>query len=433
MELDLCIACCGSLPPSAREQAQIFRTRCCNKAICPKCLSSNPRLSRYHPCLSCLAGVRAVAGSSRSGTMSKGRGASDLKAPSDNVERFNLDGSLKNEDLFTLGDDDDDEESEKDGEEPGDVVVEEQGNRGGGSSSRASSPPPAYRPDQPTSVQTQDSPEILFDVSMPDEKMDEVVTEAAKRHYIQKSETLLGIAFKYKIDGRTLCRLNNLPMSTLSTTPHLLHTRTFLVLPYDTKVSTNQSHLTSISVPDQMDSAVAREHAKKRTLERAAKRFQIVTKEEDWRIANAYVALAASDASSSGSRTSAAAPVLDKEEKEWRSRQRHDDDNGGDMTKEKRLSGGVAPLTTRVAPSSRSSALLREDEDRDVDGNGKKLRVEAMALAVDAYLDDVDWEERERARGRGPSSRLGRENTSRRAGGRSFSSWFGAWTPEKAL
>lgn len=214
-----------------------------------------------------------------------------------------------------------------------------------------------------------------------------------------------------------------------------MHTRTFLVLPYDTKVSTNQSHLTSISVPDQTDSAVARDRSRKRTLERAAKRFQIVTKEADWRIANAYVALAASDASSSSSRASPAAPVLDKEEKEWRSRQRHDDDDvGGDMTQEKRLSGGVAPLTTRALPSSRSSALLSEEEDCEADGDGRKLlRVETTAVAVDAYLDDDDWEARERARGREPSSRLGRESTSRRAGGRSFSSWFGAWTPEKAL
>lgn len=177
----------------------MFRTRCCDRAICPKCLTSNPRLSRYHPCLSCLAGVRAVASSSRS-ELSKGRGASDSK---DDVGRFNLDGSLKNEDLFTLGDDDeDDDESEKYGEEPGDFVEEEQGIRGG-SRSRASSPPPGYPSDQPTSLQTQDSPEILFDVSMPDEKMDEVVCEAPKRHYIQKSETLLGIAFKYKIDVST--------------------------------------------------------------------------------------------------------------------------------------------------------------------------------------------------------------------------------------
>lgn len=199
MELDLCVACCGSLPPSAREQAQIFRTRCCDRAICPNCLNTNPRLSRYHPCLSCLAGVRAVSSSGGSGTLSKARGSS--KVPSDNDERFNLDGSLKNEDLFALGDDEDEDFDEENGD--GRDAAREKGSRGG---SRASSPPPAYRiAEQPTSTQTQDSPEILFDASIPDEKVDNVVFEAPKRHYIQKSETVLGIAFKYKVDVSFLC------------------------------------------------------------------------------------------------------------------------------------------------------------------------------------------------------------------------------------
>ncbi len=165
----------------------------------PNCLNTNPRLSRYHPCLSCLAGVRAVSSSGGSGTLSKARGSS--KVPSDNDERFNLDGSLKNEDLFALGDDEDEDFDEENGD--GRDAAREKGSRGG---SRASSPPPAYRiAEQPTSTQTQDSPEILFDASIPDEKVDNVVFEAPKRHYIQKSETVLGIAFKYKVDVSFLC------------------------------------------------------------------------------------------------------------------------------------------------------------------------------------------------------------------------------------
>lgn len=223
-------------------------------------------------------------------------------------------------------------------------------------------------------------------------------------------------------------------MSTLSTTPHLLHTRPFLVLPYDTKVTTNQSHLASVSVPNKTDPAATRERARQRTLERAAKRFQIVTKEADWRIANAYVSLAASDASASsstGSETVRGTPVLDKEEKEWRSGQRHGDDAAG--LQEKHQPGGVAPLTTGVVVApSRSSVLLSEETGGS--SISRERCMEATALAVDAYLDDDDWEAQERARGRGPSSMLGRASTSRRAGGRGFSSWLGgAWAPEKAL
>lgn len=127
--------------------------------------------------------------------MSRGSGASKGRLDSDDGERYNLDGSLKNEDLFTLGDDED-EEPEHDTENPGDVV-----GRGGGSSSRASSPPPAY---DLGSTRPQETAEIIFDASSPDEKAVEVVIEASKRHYIQKFETLLGIAFKYKIDVSTV-------------------------------------------------------------------------------------------------------------------------------------------------------------------------------------------------------------------------------------
>lgn len=67
-----------------------------------------------------------------------------------------------------------------------------------------------------------------------------------------------------------------LPFSTLSTTPHLLHTRRWLNLP-----PTAQQVLPP-------DPKVLEAHNR----ERAEKRFQFVTKEIDWRVAKAYVALA---------------------------------------------------------------------------------------------------------------------------------------------
>lgn len=136
-----------------------------------------------------------------------------------------------------------------------------------------------------------------------------------------------------------------------------------------------------------------------------------MTKEEDWRIANAYVALAASG-SPSGS-VSSSRP-LNKEEKEWS--KRHDLE---------KLQPGAPSLATGV-----SSVLSEEDADAQRSGC---RGVEATERAVDAYLDDDDWEAQERARGRGPSSRLGSESTSQHAGGRGFSSWFSVWKPEKAL
>jgi len=79
-----------------------------------------------------------------------------------------------------------------------------------------------------------------------------------------------------------LCQLNSLPPSTLSTTPHLLHTRGFLLLPPGTHT------------PESLN-AEAEQREEARRKERAMKRFQWVTKVVDCGVARAYMGLAQDD------------------------------------------------------------------------------------------------------------------------------------------
>ena len=72
-----------------------------------------------------------------------------------------------------------------------------------------------------------------------------------------------------------LCRLNNLPTTTLSTTPHILHTRSTILIPPISKIPPEDPVL-----------------GEARRVERAEKRLQTVTKEVDWRVAKTYVAIA---------------------------------------------------------------------------------------------------------------------------------------------
>ena len=106
--LALCLACSSSLPPVRSPASStfsspsspgldIFKTRCCSRPICPTCLTANPRLARYDPCLHCLGGVAMVAGK-RSG------GKHEKLLPLKNV-----DGAFMDEDAFVVGDDDDEE------------------------------------------------------------------------------------------------------------------------------------------------------------------------------------------------------------------------------------------------------------------------------------------------------------------------------------
>ncbi|KAG5645530.1 hypothetical protein DXG03_005805 [Asterophora parasitica] len=107
---------------------------------------------------------------------------------------------------------------------------------------------------------------------------------SVRKYHITKSDTLQGIVLRFGLDGHELCRLNNLPPSTLRTTPHLLHTRRYIILPMTGR---------NVGVPLVKETA---EQARKREVirgkERAEKRLQLLTKEVDWRVAKAYVALA---------------------------------------------------------------------------------------------------------------------------------------------
>ncbi|OCH95419.1 hypothetical protein OBBRIDRAFT_788307 [Obba rivulosa] len=336
-ESSLCLTCSSSLPPRRIKQGKgnspysdgdFFLTRCCQRPICPTCLSSNPRLARYDPCLRCLDGVGAVGGSSKMKAKGDALGA---------ARTLNVDGSVRDEDVFVLGDDDADETDD-------DGLAEES----------HSTPPPAYTdsPSVADAAQAAHSDPAAGMQSPGDASAETSGSEATdvdagtstrsmpSKYYIQPRDTLLGIALKVGVNGHTLCRINNLPPSTLRTTPHLLHTRTYLTLP------------SSVTVPSQ--SAVeSPEVAARRMRERAQARLQSLAKEPDWRVAQAYVAVAEVPDS--------AEDVKRKEGTSLRKR------------------------SVKACATSTSEAQETQDLEERV---------------LDRYMDDNEWEERERRGGR---------------------------------
>lgn len=221
--IDLCLACCGSLPPTASEREVLFMTDCCRRPICQQCLASNPRLSRFVPCLACLSGVRAVA---HSASQQRATTATPTSRPTDpsfgwqnqrslasERNSLNIDGSLRDEDVFVLGDEDEDDKSDVDVDEEQTLGVRD-GGRGDGRSQdaptiRSSSPPPAYtESDSLPQASTVPSATTLQYLSTDDaEKSSSNSGNESKpgatvhnKYIIQKSDTLLGIALKYGID-----------------------------------------------------------------------------------------------------------------------------------------------------------------------------------------------------------------------------------------
>lgn len=115
-------------------------------------------------------------------------------------------------------------------------------------------------------------------------------------------------------------------------TPHLLHTRSFLILP-----PTSKPHPSL-----KLDSAEEKAREDKLVRERAEKKVQMLTKEVDWRVAKAYVALADDE----------------QEQEEFYAKQKELGEGGS----------GAAGLES---------------------------------LAIGRYLDDEEWETGERSAGRG--------------------------------
>lgn len=189
----LCLACSSSLPPRKVSEDGIFHTPCCDRPICAACLSRNPRLARYNPCLRCLGGVGVV------------KSHSNPKSPSiagipDDVPK-NVDGGVHDDDVFAIGDDNDDDEHSSDNED--DLNVTQHISSAQRPASRNASEPLGLPP--LSTPQAEPLPVDNNDIS---------AHSGAPKYYIRPGDTLSAISLKFKIDVSLVLPhvwLHNLP------------------------------------------------------------------------------------------------------------------------------------------------------------------------------------------------------------------------------
>ena len=190
----LCLACSSSLPPrlwkrtleSAKNgsaasssfsggstDSELFLTQCCGRPICPSCVTSNPRLVRYNPCLACLGGLGAVS----SEKVLHGK----PQVPS------NLDGAVRDEDVFVVGDEDEDDDEAPEMHD-------------GEAAKAAGEIPP------PSEVAQPPKPDISLEHradSIPSDKVPDDNQGSPGRYHIRPDDTLLGISLRLGIDVST--------------------------------------------------------------------------------------------------------------------------------------------------------------------------------------------------------------------------------------
>ncbi|GAA5911798.1 hypothetical protein JCM6882_003358 [Rhodosporidiobolus microsporus] len=255
--MELCVACCATLNashglsekalPSHTEKSEPPPTTFpCGHTACGACVRKRRRLGQS--CILCSTaqdvlggGASAPSSSSTSLNSSRGRRPPAYAAPPPAP-------AAQDEGDFVLGGDSDEEDADEDGkDEPLTPPPEEEWG----------DLPPAYGEDG-----------VVRQVDGKRKR------EQPGLHYLKPEETLGGLALRYGVPGHVLCTLNKLPISTLSTTPHFLHTLPFLLLPPGSRPSTSTAPL----LPAPLE--------RKRLLVR---RFQMATKCADWAMAQAYV------------------------------------------------------------------------------------------------------------------------------------------------
>jgi len=314
----LCVFCSSSLEiahrgrSTSKEDQPKWKTPCCSQPICENCLVRNPRLLYYNPCLKCLSGVGALAGGQRNTPHAS------FKA----VEP-------KSDDRFVIADDEDgsDDATDKGGDLRSTLYgsVSDPPNSSGLSNgtmnrtSSESSPSPA-----PILPVVKAEPLIQHP---PTDSTPTPPTLTTSEYFIKPKDTLRGIALALGVDARKLCVINKLPLSTMSTSPQLLHTRISLKLPPDVPIPVSPPSPNTV---------------RRTEMERTEKRIQLMAKEPDPRVAKTYAALAEPGDD---------LPINDHKEK--------------------------AAITPGAVAGSRSIA----------------------ERAIDAYYDDVAWEEEINRRG----------------------------------
>ncbi len=162
---------------SNSDSEPLFLTSCCGRPICSSCLTSNPRLARYNPCLACLGGVGAV-------------GTKKLQLQGQHPVASNIDGAVRDEDVFVVGDEDEDEEGAAD---TNDGVAAKAPGAG-----VALPPSEGARPPEPD-VEVRS----FTDADKPEEPTDSNDQGNPGRYYIQPDDTLLGISLRLGVDVST--------------------------------------------------------------------------------------------------------------------------------------------------------------------------------------------------------------------------------------
>ncbi|WRT69386.1 uncharacterized protein IL334_006370 [Kwoniella shivajii] len=288
-----CQTCSSELPPHLFRQA--FITPCCSSPICNGCISRNPRLKEYIPCLRC-GDPRTVELKGAACRIGKERPIVNDNGSSNRINQRESEiiGGT-GEVVFEVGEDEEEEEEE---EEEGELPPNYEDIHPSQSKEiQVVETTHQIQPDREGHISREGVENIHGHVDEDVDEDDEALETVEITHQIQRGDTLLSIARKYATDPHDLLTLNSLPPSALSTHPRILHTRKSII------INRRQIPLSKLPLSQRLNPITAEDEDEKenqkdkeeREKQKQLKRFQLLTKNTDDQIANTYLSLSELD------------------------------------------------------------------------------------------------------------------------------------------
>lgn len=253
MQDKLCLGCSSTVPAGSKP-ASIFVHSCCSKPICQNCLAANPRLATFCPI--CEHATSAFNKGPRYDVTRTGQTLFDLDKALESMNgdgeptseppayTENVDPAAQNRASRFVIDDEDASESIPDITVSSKSLLSlEQREALGPDILQCHASKSSAGAELDTTVNC-NSPfsqaRIKLDphhtnkseaASSSSPKMAKAGDGETRQYWLQKQDTLQSIAIRLGVSSNELCLLNALPRSVLSTSPHLLHTRSFILLP----------------------------------------------------------------------------------------------------------------------------------------------------------------------------------------------------------
>lgn len=110
-----------------------------------------------------------------------------------------------------------------------------------------------------------------------------------RQYWLRPNDTLMSLSLRFRVSAMALCKLNELPPSTATSTPHLIHTRKFLLIPEGAimKALANAPNDTNLNSALQGPAPMNRKQKVERARKEAQSKFRSLVARDDARTRSA--------------------------------------------------------------------------------------------------------------------------------------------------